>query len=212
MPLRSFHGTDGATVGYPMDPVDTPKLDPRRLGAAFLAAFAFSALVCGSVIAQRMARGDSPVGWLFGVGITVAAAFLVHFTRRALDASSLRSVLAANVLGLAAAMALVHLGALTAFAGDGLIERPAQLANDGVLDVALLGLAWSYVARSPRARALLPVPSFLLVGGYLLTRGAWHVDPFHGFGVQSYVVTQVLATAGGLLAYYLLHPNAWGHR
>jgi hypothetical protein len=183
--------------------------------AAFIAAFLFSACVCVSLVCERLAHGPSAVGLLWSLAVTLGAAALVILgngfgTEPAGFATSLRrlpAVLCAHLLGIASAIALVHLAMLYFAAQASLAESPAQLVNDGVLIVALLCLVWSYAARSRVARAALPILSFALVGGYALSKAAWHVDPFPGFEVQSYVVGQVLATAAALLGYYLLRPE-----
>lgn len=192
-----------------------PDQAANRPPAAFLATFLFSLCVSGSLVSARLVHGPSVVSWLWSLAVTLGAAALVArsrgFGRDPLGLSSraqrVPSFLGAQLLAGAAAIALIHWAALHLAAGTGLAETPAQLVNDGVLIAALLGLVWCFTARSPIARAVLPVASFALVAAYAATRAAWHVDPFPGFPVQSYVVGQVLATAAALFGCYVVQPG-----
>jgi hypothetical protein len=175
---------------------------------AFAAACFFSACVSASVICERLAHGQSSLGWICCLAVTIGAVALIYCSRPALGAAGVAPILGAHLSGIVLATAAVHLAARAWLGPERFVERPAQFVNDGVLNLALLGLVWSYLARSPLVRAVLPVPAFLLVCGYALTKTEWHLDPFSGFGVQSYVVGQVFATAVGLFACYLLQPEA----
>jgi hypothetical protein len=189
--------------------VESGPLERQGTGlAVFVVAFLFAAAVSTSVVSERLAHGHSSTGWLCGLAVTFAAGFLVFYSLRS---GKLPAVLVGiHLLGIACAMAFVHLAARFLLEDSGLVEQPIQLVNDGVLTLALLCLVWSYIARAPLARALLPLPSFALVLGYAATMADWHVDRFSGFGVQSYVIAQVFATAAGLFLYYILGRNAWG--
>jgi hypothetical protein len=187
----------------------TPHRNDGNLSCALIAALAFSGCVSVSVVYERVAHGHAAFGWICAIAVTISSAALIFYSKPLPIKGGVPTILVGHLFGIFAGATLVHVVVIPFVAEHQLVEHPAQLVNDGVLMLALLGLVWSYLARTPLARAILPIPSFLLVCGYAVTRAEWHLDPFSGFGVQSYVVNQVFATAAGLFFYFVLRPDAW---
>ena len=187
-------------------------LDAGASRGSFLAAFLFALLTSGSLVCERLARGHSSCSWLCSLAVT-AGALLLLASANAPAIQSSRSVVrrseavfCAQSLGIAAAIAFVHLALVALSDGERLVEQPAQLINDLVLAAATLGFAWSIATPARRLRTLSPLLSFGLLAAYTCTKRSWHLDPFPGFAVQHYVVGQVLSTSAGLLLFHWLTP------
>ena len=194
--------------------VTSASLDGRSgvFRPAFLAAFFFALLSSISVICERLAQGRSALGWLCSIAVIAGAVVLILSENRPRADRDRRregrptAVLSGHLLGSLAAVSLVHLAVLGIFA-DRLVERPAQLVNDGVLVAATLGFVWSFVSRNRVVRLILPLLSYGLLAGYVATMTSWHLDPFPGLDVQHYVVGQVVSTSAALLIYYFFVPD-----
>ncbi|MFT3837880.1 MAG: hypothetical protein QM723_12890 [Myxococcaceae bacterium] len=181
--------------------------DRRLWRPAFFFAFGFMLLSSVGLVVERLAFGESEAAWIFSILITSGALFLAVSSSLFLQPSRPgvlsqgRRLFGAHLAGVVAAVLAVHLGLRVLPFRGRLIEAPAQLVNDAVLGVATLGLVWSVATRSPLVRVIAPVFSFVVVAGYVGTMSAWHVDPFVGTAVQTYVVKQILATAISLLIF-----------
>jgi len=171
------------------------------LASVFVAGTGLGLVTSAGIVEERLSAGSPAVAVVVNALVSGSAILVLALVQRRVHLSSL--IVAWQLLGAVVGVLLVHLAVRAGAVPTPywLAERPPQLVNDTVAVLSTLLLVWACAQRLD-LRVLLT--ALLLVTGYRVTAGLWHLDlPPHGFAlrVQDIVIAQFVAAALALPLY-----------